>query len=60
MENRESESLRWLHKIREDNYVRTKDKQLKAVMAESRSSVTEISKALNLKVVDEPANQLKN
>lgn len=60
MENWESESLKWLHKIRENNYVHTKDKQLKAVMAESKNSVTEISKALNLKVVDAPTKQLKS
>ncbi len=60
MENLESESMKWLHKIREDNFMRTKDKQLKTVMAESKSSVVEISKTLNLNVVDEPTKQLKS
>jgi len=60
MENWESESMKWLHKVREDNFMRTKDKQLKTVMAESKSSVVEISKTLNLKLVDEPAKQLKS
>lgn len=60
MENWETESLKWLHEIREDNFKRTKDKPLKTVMAESRNSMIEISKALNLKIVDAPAKQLKN
>ncbi len=60
MENWESESMKRLHKIREDNYLRTKDKQLKTVMAESKNSVIDISKTLNLNVVDEPSKQLKS
>jgi hypothetical protein len=53
MESWETESLRWLHRLREDNYNRTKDKPLKKVMAESRKSVLQISEALGLKVMEE-------
>lgn len=60
MENWESESMTWLHKVREDNFMRTKDKQLKAVMAESKNSVIAISKTLKLNIVDEPTKQLKS
>jgi hypothetical protein len=58
MEKWETESLRWLHKVREDNYERTKDRPLKEIMAESRKSVIGMSKEFGLKLIEEPTRHI--
>ena len=52
MEKWETEWLKWLHKVRAENFVRTKDKPMKEVIATSKKSALEISAALGLKTVE--------
>lgn len=50
MVKRESESLAWIHKVREENYAGTKDLSPKDLIEKTRQATGQTIKALGLKI----------
>jgi uncharacterized protein YqiB (DUF1249 family) len=51
MEKREYESLAWIHKVREENYARTKNLSPKDLIEKTRQATEQTAKALGLKIL---------
>jgi hypothetical protein len=51
MVKRESESLAWIHKVREENYATTKDLSPNDLIEKTRQATEQSIKALGLKLI---------
>lgn len=61
MEKWSHKSLEWIHKVREENYKKTKDKSISELLEITQQATDEVVKSLGLKTIgpkSEPSHSL--